>query len=685
MARGSWEQRDYSHILSGTGDGEDVDDMSPAACSQAFMDMLVQMKLEGAKMTAKSACILSYWAQKGGLAPPGDLLALEPGIDGGRYSSHFDKTLGFDQLLKKESWYTVKVPGHRRHDASRCVRDVSAQPIFTALASELSENPGIWDLLDQQKLDNNLPPSYLQHPLVAEHGHSRVLPIGLYLDGVQYQTRDSTTGFWAINLLTQQRHLICCLPKREACRCGCSGLCSNYPVLSFIEWCVWACAEGRVPLTRHDGSAWGPTDSLQAGMDLGFRAAVTIIKGDWAEFSTTLGFRSWQHYGHPCHRCFATGGPGGDLQSWSGLSVISDAHRAKTWEDWDNACSAVERDVTVNSQADLDMILGATWFDKRHQKGSRGRAMKHDLRAFGLKKNDRMATTETVQDYCAVDDVKTFPLVLRFWRVPEETMCRFRCPLFTKRSFLHPGLCCVDELHTMHLGVFEEYIIAVLWGCVDSDIWNARAVLAHIDSYRIDCGMRLRSMLMTWYHRQKAEHPDRPNHELSDFDIKTLGKADKPGLVGVKAAEAGTLMRFAAWVAGEHHAVLINGQALAAAGRGLVGYMDATRSCKLVMPPRKLQDLANGLITFLRSRESAGIAFKPKTHLCSHLPKDALFFGNPCLTGTWVDEGLNLKLRQVCASAHSAVWSQRVLATFAHASGPTKRAPAVSKKRARTA
>ena len=225
----------------------------------------------------------------------------------------------------------------------------------------------------------------------------------------------------------------------------------------------------------------------------------------------------------------------------------------------------------------------------------------------------------------------------------------------------------------MHLGVFQDYILAVLWFCIDDDIWGARGHQPE-QQHRFQAALALKAMLMKWYKEERRRNPGRPLYELGDFSLKTMGSHDKPALVGVKAAESGTLLRFAVSLAEEYRHRLARGGALVAAGRGLVKYLDATRQAPLRLPAAKRQALTDGLVECMANRVSAGVPFKPKLHLCTHIPKDAKSFGDPCATGTWVDEGLNSKLAAVCASARSAVWSERVLGTFAHSAGPTARA-----------
>ena len=120
-------------------------------------------------------------------------------------------------------------------------------PVFDALAAELAETPSIWDGLKDMHKGKAWADNYFRHPLVRDSAPGSVLPLGLYVDGLQYQTRDSTVGWWCINLVTGRRHLLACLPKRESCRCGCGGHCSMHPNFVFLEWAFAGIARGAHP------------------------------------------------------------------------------------------------------------------------------------------------------------------------------------------------------------------------------------------------------------------------------------------------------------------------------------------------------------------------------------------------------------------------------------------------------
>jgi hypothetical protein len=679
----SWESRDYSFLLGAVApadsDDSDIEDLSEAESSAEFMNFLVHLKMTGV-LAAKAVCILSFWAKRGGLISPGDALALSPHRTGGAFSAHFDKVIGIDVAMR-ENWYMLDVPGHSKHDVSRCIKKVAVKPAHESLADELAETVGIMQLLADRVRTEEWADNFLEHEHVKLHGPENVIPIGLYVDGVQYQRRNNTIGFWCVNLITQRRHLMVVLQKRDLCRCGCKGYCSLFPALAFIEWTIAAMVDGRYPTVRHD-RPWVPADTgfAVAGDSLGYIAVPVLFKGDWAEFAGTMGFRSWAHHGHPCFRCCATGGPHGTIKVVEGISVVDLPWAKKTQESFEQACQACEFKIIVADATDLAVITGQLKYDKRRT-GSFGRALVNDIHRFGLNKGDRLEPSHTAPDVANIDIRSDFPFELTFWRVANETATRHRCPLFTRRSYICPEILCVDEMHTMHLGIFQDFILAVFWQAFDADVWGVHGHLPE-EAYLAQASLLLRADLFVWYRQQRLDFPDRPLHEMADLQLTMLGSRDRKAL-HAKAAESGTLMYFAFDMAVRHSAVLAGGSALVDCGRGLVQYMEVTRSSSLRLSVAARQGLAEGIVRFLVYRHDAGVEWKPKAHLSSHIVQDGGHFGNPLCTGTWLDEGLNCQLAAVCRSAHSAVWSQRVLASFGHKAGPAARAATVARQKKR--
>ena len=120
-----------------------------------------------------------------------------------------------------------------------------------------------------------------------------VLPLALYVDGVPYSSTDSVIGIWMYNLVSERRHLLALLKKRNACRCGCRGWCSYYIFFKWLHWSLEAMAQGRYPQGRHDGKPWKESNTARAvlgGQPLQFAGALLPSRGTGWNSPTHLGF-----------------------------------------------------------------------------------------------------------------------------------------------------------------------------------------------------------------------------------------------------------------------------------------------------------------------------------------------------------------------------------------------------------
>eukprot|EP00959_Pyramimonas_sp_CCMP1952_P186665 3903048-Pyramimonas_sp.AAC.1 len=90
----------------------------------------------------------------------------------------------------------------------------------------------------------------------------------------------------------------------ELCDCGCGGYCSIHGMLQVAAWQLEALTDGLVPRERHDGTPW-PTHICPSdvGKKLGVRCVVLYVKGDWAEFSKSMGLAGWGNTWQPCPIC----------------------------------------------------------------------------------------------------------------------------------------------------------------------------------------------------------------------------------------------------------------------------------------------------------------------------------------------------------------------------------------------
>jgi hypothetical protein len=310
------------------------------------MKHLVTMYIQN-KMTAKDLCIACHFAMLAGT--PGaawNELALAPGQSSdGSYQRRIDKV-----FPPPDDLYSVKTPFVAR-GSDRLVKDLPTRLLHEAIASEVRADPTILD----RSAATEWPPSYNLHPAVQAakaSGDQLPLPVALYLDGVRYSSAvsgrpNTVLGIWAYLLATGKRHLLINVRTQDYCRCGCRGWCSLHPLMSVLSWPIRQLCNGVRPTIRHD-SRTGASDELLEGLafkygeDLGFKAIIVMLKGDWAEASHSLVLPSVAGQFFPCPFCSLTGDA-----LHTRYSAMSFPEREGTYEEW---CSAREIHVLVDSE-----------------------------------------------------------------------------------------------------------------------------------------------------------------------------------------------------------------------------------------------------------------------------------------------------------------------------------------------
>ena len=147
--------------------------------------------------------------------------------------------------------------------------------------------PNMYAMLADKSRLGLLPRCYYDHKLVKRAEDVIVLPLCLYVDGIQYTDRDNLISFYVHNVATDCRHLVVAIRKNDVCKCGCKGWCSIWGTHTFLRWTFRALAAGVWPDRKHDGHEW--TDDYQfrasfANAPLGLTAVAVMVKSDWHEF-----------------------------------------------------------------------------------------------------------------------------------------------------------------------------------------------------------------------------------------------------------------------------------------------------------------------------------------------------------------------------------------------------------------
>jgi hypothetical protein len=578
----AWDSDSMGGGASGESD-EDYDSVTAEQAGNYFSEFLMSL-LFSHTISAKQCCVLAWWAQHAGAIGPAAEFAMAPNAKStGHYQRKIDHVLRLKE--REHVLYELQVPGHAKYNASREVSTIHVIPPHELIIDEVEKN---------RTLEQSLcaPNQAWQTDDFARHARQSDVPLypcAFYLDGVVYQKRDSTLGFWLYNVISGVRQLFCVLKKSQICKCGCKGWCTLHVVFSFLRWSLESLLQGVLPSCRHDGSQWLPSDAVRAtraGSAAIMRGLVVFVKGDWAEFSHTLGFPIWAHNIHPCIFCST---PLATMKQTTGFNPMSFPFELFTPDSYNRACASAEFFADVTTEDHRKLLLGVLQYDKRKEPMMpHGRSLIADVPSFGLLLGDRLEPSKSLEDVGQLDTAR-LPLRLTFWRTTLQTKSKHRNPLFDVSTGVSVASLSIDVLHTLHLGVFKHFVMLVIWHLFDSNYCLPEHMWTRTAEERISLMvLRVRTDLWAFY----GVLEKRLRHKitrLTDFTVSMVGENGSRKLK-TKAAETRWLLPFTMDMLEKHSVVLGDvGEALRGAGEALVAHWDCIENAGDVLTPPEIQ------------------------------------------------------------------------------------------------
>ena len=561
-SQGPWEADGEQHGGPAASSGQEAasaDEKQEAGHELA--ELLLQLNVEG-KLSAKHTCLLAYWAFRAGAQGPVRDLAHKPTKSTGHYQRKLDKTAGLRG--KSDDFYQIPVPGHTKHSGNRTTLMVKVFPPHERLHQEMVKRPSL--IAEAQEMV--WPPSFEEHRVViaAPAAGPPVIPLAFYLDGAQYsKSGASVLVFVVCNLVSGARHLAAVLKKKDLCRCGCRGWCSLRPLMQFLHWSFAALASGHFPAATHEGIPWPENEKHRAswaGKPLALAAAVQQVRGDWAEFSHTLGFPTWKHMEYPCLWCRCDKD---SMYAWEDLKELELPWEATEDGAYEAACRRCEVHVTIPTTEQRDKIASLLFYDKRAQ-GSRGRSLSGNIPALRLQRGDRLEPCPGLLDVGEFESLDA-PASVVFWRPSLETIAKHRNPLFSADTGISMTSLRVDTLHCLYLGVFQAHCSCVVWGLIDADVWQTRAMhhTSAVERLQESC-IRLQADLHKWQLQAARARPSEAITMVQEFTPKILGERGAQQC-RLKGGETKTLMAFLQSFLPKHAASVPKAEDMLSTGR----------------------------------------------------------------------------------------------------------------------
>ena len=399
-----------------------------------------------------------------------------------------------------------------------------------------------------------------------------------------------------------------------------------------------------------------------ANTELGLRAAVVQIKGDWMEFAASLGLPSWADKHHPCPFC---------MQPKAGLYIASPFDPLTTpWvnaqhAEYDQACVQCEHHVVLTKEHHNE-LLTLLEYDKR-PKGARGRALIRPYPPLGLVAGDRLSIGADLSeigeefDTAFIDGTRTEFHVI-FWRRRDETRARWRNLLFDATIGITVDILAIDILHAFYLGVARDFCMHAMWLLISSRVFGPFDGVAARDELSV---LSLRHDLWAWYAAEAQAHPGKHIHRLENLSLGMLGSATKPKL-NTKAAETKTLVGFCLAELKKFRDTIPRGpgSCLIGIGEAMTEMIDLFDSCPRVLAPANVQRLYDLIKRIFNCWAGAQLGMVPKMHMMLHLVERCRTHGNPAYYSTFLDESLNRTLRDIARAAHATTWAARIFERF---------------------
>jgi len=647
-----WEDVGIDSGESGDSSSDDDDTPpTPEECGDILIDFLLEL-LWTNRLSAKSVCTICYWASRAG-ATSVARFSMRPSAPSGHFQRKVDRATGVSLKKEKERLFNMRVPLHTKYDSSRKTRSVLARLPHEELAQEVEQNPLL--LVEGDEYTEAL----AAHPVALANPGVPILPYALYLDGIPFLKKDGMLAVFVYCLRSMTRHLCMVLRRTEFCKCGCKGWCSLYVLFETLAWSFSCLAKGQWPSARPSGEAIPPESARgkKGGSPLGFVGALLEIRGDWSEFTHTLGLRDWSSKYFCCLYCDADRSSRFDLE---GFNVRTSPWKTLEYSDFDAASSNSEHWRTLTAEQHAEVRAALKYLN---QKPGGGRVLQEDLPHLDLLRGDRLEPHPGLPDVALFDVVDSYPCRTLFWRAAADTRTRHRNPMWDPTIGVTTDRLMVDTLHTIYLGVCQVWIVFCLNKLINADVYQTRSAGEQLRHLTV---LRMKSELWAWYKDRRRARPDREITQVQDFTVAMLGGTDGHGTLHAKAAETKGLVPFALSLVAkfEGRLVPLDFRLMRGSGAALQEYIQLLDSSPRVVPRPTIQKMYDAAKRHIVLCRQMGVRLRPKHHLFLHLVARTSTCGNPNSYSTFEDESINRVLKNVGEGANLKVWHTRILLNF---------------------
>ena len=372
--------------------------------------------------------------------------------------------------------------------------------------------------------------------------------------------------------------------------------------------------DGRVLEHRHGFEPWLHYDVTRSpGSELPAKCVLTHIKGDWSEFSKSLGLSPWSKHYQCCPYCPCSKDT--MFLDDTGLGFGGIGYCERSDDDYEQACRKCEIRVQVGTRELQRQILSNLVYDL-NGKSAHGRVCADDMVFLGLKRGDRLDPSPHLVNPNMFESAEP-PFEAVFWRRHCDNRRRctdwvmHRSPVFDLALGTSPTrTLAIDSLHTVYLGPCLRWTGATLMRIMHANPWR---VPGHQRLARLELEM------LQWFD-QEGVPADRRVRRLTEKMMPA--EADDPhpgGAMKLKAAEARIVMGFALFSLKSRVEDVSFGHSLLQAGLALAEWFQVTDTPRVRLTVDEYQALVDSSHRLRVYCAKALVEPAPKSHAIAHL------------------------------------------------------------------
>ena len=206
----SWESSDRAWLFKppqtrDSAESEDETEPSPEEARGLLLMFLLELFYTHS-LSARSLCVICYWAAKAGALGPAVNYGLKPDSPSGHFQRKVDVVTGINLQSASQTMYKVSVPQHNKYDLSRTSHEMVVQLPHECFVEEMTKNLHA----AVGPLDSEWTKAYLEHPVVLRSPGKTVMPYAVLSGWHLFYKHGWSAGHVCLQLAHNEKASLLC-------------------------------------------------------------------------------------------------------------------------------------------------------------------------------------------------------------------------------------------------------------------------------------------------------------------------------------------------------------------------------------------------------------------------------------------------------------------------------------------